>query len=93
MKDKPMRKPLPMHLARRCLARTRRGTPCQGPAVRGRTRCRMHGGAKGSGAPSGPANGNYRTGYWTKEAIAERRFVRELLREARATLKKVDELT
>ena len=53
----------------------------------------MHGGAKGSGAPSGPANGNYRTGYWTKEAIAGRRFVRELLREARATLKQVDELT
>ncbi len=53
----------------------------------------MHGGAKGSGAPSGPANGNYRTGYWTKEVIAERRFVGELLREARATLKQVDELT
>ncbi len=53
----------------------------------------MHGGAKGSGAPRGPANGNYRTGFWTKEAVAERRFVRELLHEARATLKQVDELT
>ncbi len=81
-----MRKPLPMHLARRCLARTRRGTPCQGPAVRGRTRCRMHGGAKGSGAPSGPANGNYRTGFWTKEAIAERRRLSALLRACRKNL-------
>ncbi len=53
----------------------------------------MHGGADGSGAPRGPRNGNYRTGFWTKEAIAERRFVRELLHEARATLKQVDELT
>ncbi len=53
----------------------------------------MHGGADGSGAPRGPRNGNYRTGFWTKEAVAERRFVHELLREARVTLKKVDELT
>ena len=87
-----MRKPLPMHLARRCLARTRRGTPCQGPVVRERKRCRMHGGADGSGAPHGPRNGNYRTGFWTKEAIAERRFARELLREAQATLNQVDEI-
>jgi excisionase family DNA binding protein len=28
----------------RCGARTRKGTACQGPAVRGRRRCRMHGG-------------------------------------------------
>ncbi|MGB8901173.1 MAG: HGGxSTG domain-containing protein [Methylocella sp.] len=26
---------------------------CQSPAVAGRTRCRMHGGAGGSGAPKG----------------------------------------
>lgn len=31
-------------LAPRCGARTRSGAPCQGPAVRGRGRCRMHGG-------------------------------------------------
>ena len=55
-------------------------------------RCRMHGG-NSPGAPRGPRHWNYRTGYWTKEALAERRFVRELLREARATLKQVDELT
>ena len=28
----------------RCLAKTRRGTPCQNPAIRGPNRCRMHGG-------------------------------------------------
>ena len=39
--------------APRCRARTRRGTACQGPCVRGRPRCRMHGGATGSGAPRG----------------------------------------
>ena len=28
----------------RCLAKTRRGTPCQNPAIRGPNRCRLHGG-------------------------------------------------
>ncbi len=31
--------------APRCGARTRGGAPCRGPAVRGKRRCRMHGGA------------------------------------------------
>ena len=37
----------------RCGARTRNGTACRSPAVRGRHRCRMHGGARGSGGPLG----------------------------------------
>lgn len=38
--------------ARRCGARTksRNGEPCLCPAIKGKTRCRVHGGAKGSGA-------------------------------------------
>ena len=28
----------------RCLAKTRRGTPCQNPAIPGPNRCRLHGG-------------------------------------------------
>jgi hypothetical protein len=43
----------PMQGPMRCGAKTRRGTPCQSPAVRGKRRCRMHGGAPGSGAPFG----------------------------------------
>jgi hypothetical protein len=27
-----------------CLAKTRRGTPCQKPPLNGKTRCRLHGG-------------------------------------------------
>jgi hypothetical protein len=42
-----------MTKAPRCGARTRSGRPCRQAAVRGRARCRMHGGAKGSGGPSG----------------------------------------
>ena len=32
--------------APRCGAKTRKGTPCRSPAVNGKRRCRMHGGAK-----------------------------------------------
>jgi hypothetical protein len=49
--------------------------------VKGKRRCRMHGGAYGSGAPRGKRNGNYRHGFYTAEAIAERRAVRALIRE------------
>jgi hypothetical protein len=28
----------------RCFAKTRRGTPCQNPAIGDRTRCKLHGG-------------------------------------------------
>ena len=29
---------------KRCHAKTRKGTPCQNPAIKGKARCRMHGG-------------------------------------------------
>jgi hypothetical protein len=69
----------------RCGARTRRGGACRAPAVHGRKRCRMHGGAEGSGAPK--ANRNARKhGLFTGEAIAERRQIQALLGEARKLL-------
>lgn len=48
--------PLAMHRSPRCGARTRSGSPCQSPTVKGRKRCRMHGGAAGSGAQAGNRN-------------------------------------
>lgn len=44
--------------APRCNAKTKNnhGKPCLCPAVRGRQRCRLHGGAVGSGAPLGNSN-------------------------------------
>jgi hypothetical protein len=74
------REPLPLRLAPRCLARTRSGTPCQKPAAKGKKRCRLHGGAEGSGAPRGERNGSYRHGLYTREAIVERRALRALIR-------------
>ena len=83
--NKPMQRmtnePLPLRQAPRCGARTRRGTPCPSPAVKGKRRCRMHGGAPGSGAPKGKRNGNYRHGYYTYKAIAERRALTALIRD------------
>jgi hypothetical protein len=90
MRDKPMERvtcePLPLRLAPRCLARTRAGTPCQKAAATGKKRCRMHGGAPGSGAPSGERNGNYRSGLYTRVAIAERRAIRTLIGSFREAL-------
>ncbi|MDW9176992.1 HGGxSTG domain-containing protein [Legionella pneumophila] len=45
-------------LAPRCGARTKgnNGKPCRCPAIKGKTRCRVHGGAKGSGAPRNNLN-------------------------------------
>jgi hypothetical protein len=47
----------------------------------------MHGGSS-SGAPKGPRNGNYKSGRFTCEAIAERRqlsaWIREMAQFARS---------
>ena len=71
--------------APRCGARTRSGTPCQAPAVRGRRRCRMHGGAHGSGAPTGERHGHYRHGFWTKASVEIRSAAIGLMKCARST--------
>ena len=84
--ERPTREPLPLCLAQRCLARTRAGTPCQKAAATGKKRCRMHGGAKGSGAPRGERNGNYRSGPYTCEAVAERRALGALITGFRGAL-------
>ncbi len=69
----------------RCGAKTRYGGTCRSPAVHRKKRCRMHGGAPGSGAPK--ANRNARKhGLFTRNAIAERRQIRVLLGEARKLL-------
>ncbi|MGC1863859.1 MAG: HGGxSTG domain-containing protein [Methylocystis sp.] len=64
----------------RCEALTRAKTPCGCPAIRGRARCRLHGGHS-PGAPRGDRNGNYTDGAWTAEAIEERRWLRSLVKE------------
>jgi hypothetical protein len=62
---------------------TRAGSQCQNPAVKDKARCRMHGGAKGSGGPKGKLNGNYRHGTFTREAIEANRFCRAWIKSIR----------
>jgi len=78
----------PTQASLRCGAKTRRGTPCQSPAVRGKKRCRMHGGAPGSGAPKGNNNA-LKCGRFTKEALAERRALSQLIRDSRRLLDEI----
>ena len=68
------------HTKPKCLAKTRRGTLCQTSPVKGKKRCRMHGGAKGIGAPKGSANA-LKHGFYSKENIQNRAEVRQLIRE------------
>jgi glucans biosynthesis protein len=65
--------------ASRCGAKTRAGGQCRCPAVRGRLRCRIHGGLS-PGAPNGRGNGNYRDGTFTAEALQERQWLRSVVR-------------
>ena len=80
----------PMRESRRCGARTRSGTPCQAPAVSGKARCRMHGGARGSGAPIGNTNA-LKHGMYTKAALEERQMVRSLIREMEERLQEIED--
>ncbi|MFY9772001.1 MAG: HGGxSTG domain-containing protein [Xanthobacteraceae bacterium] len=71
-----------MQASPRCGARTRSGKPYRAPAVKGKKRCRMHGGAPGSGAPRGNQNA-LKHGRYTREDIAQRRKRRPQIREIR----------
>ena len=79
----------PMLASLRCGARTRCGDPCRAPAVHGKQRCRMHGGAPGSGAPMGNRNARTR-GLFTRDAIEERRRIQALLGEVRKLLEEMN---
>jgi hypothetical protein len=78
----------PMRSSLRCGAKTRSGKPCMAPAVSGKRRCRMHGGAPGSGAPRGNKNA-LKNGLYTREAIQQRRQVQSLLRQSRILIKEI----
>ena len=78
----------PMINSPRCGAKTRKGSPCKAPSVRGRRRCRLHGGAPGSGAPKGNKNA-LKTGLYTKAAIEDRKQLSQLIKIYRETLEEL----
>lgn len=81
----------PMRQSQQCGAKTRKGTHCQSPAVNGKKRCRMHGGAQGSGAPKGNRNA-LKTGLYAREAIVERRAISRIIHDMERELREIDEL-
>ena len=79
----------PMLASPRCGAKTRSGRPCQSPAVQGKKRCRMHGGAMGSGAPPGNQNA-LKHGLYTSQAIEERRRLNTLIRDSKKLVEEIE---
>ena len=83
-KSKNEKQPLAMQLSNRCGAKCKRtGLPCRAPSM-ANGRCRLHGG-KSPGPPKGNKNA-LKHGYYTAEAISERKKVRELLRLIKETM-------
>jgi uncharacterized protein YjcR len=78
----------PMLGSQRCGAKTRKGGLCKSPAVHGKKRCRMHGGAHGSGAPKENKNA-LKHGLFTKQAIEQRKHRQALLRQSRSLLRDI----
>ena len=72
----------------RCGAKTRAGTPCQAPAVNGKRRCRMHGGAAGSGAPAGNQNA-LKHGMYSRDTLEFKKHMRKLLGDGRDAIEKL----
>ena len=77
-----------MSAAPRCSAMSKRSRQqCRAPAVSGWKVCRFHG-ARG-GAPKGKANGAWRHGRFTSEAVMLRRLSTVLTRNARKTMEEL----
>jgi hypothetical protein len=79
--------------APRCGAKTRRATKCRAPAM-ANGRCRMHGG-KSTGPRTADGlersrKANWKHGRYSAEALAERRYISQLLRESRETIEQVE---
>jgi hypothetical protein len=87
MTDNPMRhtETGSVSQAARCGAKTKSDAPCKSAPVTGRRRCRMHGGADGSGVPKGERNGNFKHGRYTEEVQAARRWLQEATKSVRSS--------
>ena len=72
---------------KRCHAKTRKGTPCQNPAIKGKARCRMHGGkSTGPTTQEGRAHiaqSHFKHGRRSKEFIEIRKEIWSELRAVR----------
>ena len=78
----------------RCGARTRRGTACLKPALKGKTRCQLHGGkATGARTTAGRqrlSDAQLRHGKYTKTELAKAKHRAEIGRRVRGELKRIE---
>jgi hypothetical protein len=72
-----------------CAAQLKTGGRCQRPPAAGKRRCFQHGGARGVGAPKGNRH-NWRDGFYSREAMAERKRINGFIRECLRTLREFD---
>ncbi|MBI78654.1 MAG: hypothetical protein CMM53_12935 [Rhodospirillaceae bacterium] len=75
----------------RCLAKTRKGTPCQNPVVTDRSRCRMHGGkSTGPRTPEGKqriVDAHWKHGRRSRAHVAKVRYINSEIRRITNQLK------
>jgi hypothetical protein len=78
--------------APRCGAKAKgnHGLPCRCPAMKGKTRCRIHGGASGSGAQRGNVNA-LKHGFTTAEHKAFRKQIKLDLQLAQQQCSEVED--
>jgi hypothetical protein len=79
----------------RCGAKTRKGTPCQNPAMKGKARCRNHGG-KSTGARTAAGLAKLSALHWkhgrcTKAAKAEAKRRAQIGREIMSELREIEQ--
>ena len=79
----------------RCGAKTRRGTACLKPALKGKTRCQLHGGkATGARTIAGRqrlSDAQLRHGKYTKDKLAAQRHAAEVGRRVAAKLRQIEQ--
>ena len=79
---------------KRCLAKTRKGTPCQRPAFKHNGRCGLHGGLS-SGAKTADglkriSEANLKHGRYTKDKLDAKRNAAKVGRRVLARLKRLE---
>ena len=79
----------------RCGAKTRRGTACLKPALKGKTRCQLHGGkATGARTTAGRqrlSDAQLRHGKYTKTELAKAKHRAEIGRRVLGELKQIEQ--
>ncbi len=75
----------------KCKAKTRAGTLCNAYVVRNKKRCRLHGGAPGSGAPLGNNNA-LKHGMYSRRSYEQFAEFKQLISESNKTIKTLKEI-